>query len=410
MDQRIQSRPQRPESEVQRAFEIEQRIAGRSNDIRQAALVSPVQDPFNDGVPKFRQASQTRQFKSRVPAKQVSILSGRSGYQEGQEDLEDLDSQFGFDSQEPDNLPKEDLDLDDTFGNRSDEELKRIDDELNRRLQALDAELADEKERSRREDMEQLEKDLAQDDDGLGDSVLDDDPDDLPDDLPDLPDEPEEPVFQPAEKTCDQFRHELLDNSIRDISLDISPPASSNRDRYISISRSWTDRSGNIIASGAMVDLRRGYVLIEGVGGLQKIPYAKLSESDLSAISDYWRLPQVCTVGDRGSATRDWIPQTYTWKASSLCHKPLFFENVQLERYGHSRGPFSQPVHSVAHFFVSLATVPYQTAITPANECQYALGFYRPGNCAPWLKDPVPISLDGARRQVAVAGFGGLTR
>ncbi len=78
------------------------------------------------------------------------------------------------------------------------------------------------------------------------------------------------------------------------------------------------------------------------------------------------------------------------------------FEDIQLERYGHSHGPFSQPVHSTLHFFSSLVMWPYQTAIHPPNECQYALGFYRPGNCAPWLKDPVPISLRGIARQTVL--------
>jgi hypothetical protein len=34
--------------------------------------------------------------------------------------------------------------------------------------------------------------------------------------------------------------------------------------------------------------------------------------------------------------------------------------------------------------------------INPLNECQYALGYYRPGSCAPWLLPPIPISVRGA--------------
>jgi len=151
--------------------------------------------------------------------------------------------------------------------------------------------------------------------------------------------------------------------------------------------------------SRSLAAVRRGYVILESG---QKIPYSRLSEADLAAVSDFWRLPTICSVGNRGQVERNWVPQTFAWTASNLCHKPLFFENVQLERYGHSHGPFTQPVQSVAHFFVSLATISYQAAIHPANECQYALGYYRPGNCAPWLKDPIPLSLDGAKRQALV--------
>lgn len=198
-------------------------------------------------------------------------------------------------------------------------------------------------------------------------------------------------------KTCREFQDELLAGSIRDISLDISPPAASVEAQYGGLARTWTDRRGNILATGALVDLRRGYVILDSG---QKLAYARLSEADLAAVSDFWRLPEVCLIGNRGgSPYRSWTPQVVTWKASNLCHKPLYFENIQLERYGHSRGPIAQPIHSTLHFFTRLVALPYMTGICPPNECEYALGYFRPGNCAPWLKEPVPISLQGIRRE-----------
>ena len=203
-------------------------------------------------------------------------------------------------------------------------------------------------------------------------------------------------------QNCDDFRAELLDGSIKDIALDLSPLPGRNRSLYQTKARDWIDRDGNVVATGTMIDLRRGYVIIESALGTEKIPYAKLSDPDWATISQFWQLPELCSAGNQGSAARNWSPQTYAWQASALCHKPLYFENVQLERYGHTHGPLRQPIHSVAHFFVSLVTVPYQTGIHPVNECQYALGFYRPGDCAPWLKDPIPFSLNGAVRQALV--------
>jgi hypothetical protein len=211
------------------------------------------------------------------------------------------------------------------------------------------------------------------------------------------------------EKSCDEFRRELLENPIRNIALDISPPASELLEPDDAISRDWTDRLGNVVATGRMVDLRRGYVILDSTNGRIKLAIARLSDADLDAVADYWQIPVTCGVGIRGSVDRCWAPQTFTWTAPSLCHKTLYFENVQLERYGHSHGPFTQPIRSVGHFFVSLISIPYQTAIHPPNECNYALGFYRPGDCAPWLKDPVPISLRGALRQAGVVvglGYG----
>lgn len=207
---------------------------------------------------------------------------------------------------------------------------------------------------------------------------------------------------RPTRLTCNEHRRNLLGQSIRNISMDISPRASRIRDQYIAISRSWTDRLGNVVATGSMVDLRRGYVIIDGNGGRQKIPYSKLSDADSAAVSEYWQIPELCSTGDQRLPQRHWAPQSFTWTASSLCHKPLYFENQQLERYGHTHGPVLQPFHSAAHFFVSLATLPYATAIHPPTECRYALGYYRPGNCAPWLKDPIPISLEGIKRQAVV--------
>ena len=84
----------------------------------------------------------------------------------------------------------------------------------------------------------------------------------------------------------------------------------------------------------------------------------------------------------------------------------LYFEQIQLERYGHTAGPWSQPFLSGGHFILNIATLPYKMGMHPMNECQYSLGYYRPGSCAPWLISPVPLSLQGAASQ-AGAIFGG---
>jgi hypothetical protein len=330
-------------------------------EIMPAARTASVQANHRDRRTRVAQSARSRSQTLR--GRQVSVLS--SGRQ-------DSDADGGSDFEEiPNRL-------------RASRQIEKIDDfdPLNEADDELDDPASD--------DLDDLDRDIDAELKRLrersGNDLDDSDDDDS--------------VAKPPVKDCDTFRNELLNSSIRDIALDISPPASSLPGATYPVGRSWTDRSGNVIATGAMQDLRRGYVILDSG---QKIAYARLSESDLAAVSEFWRLPTVCSVGDRGSVERNWIPQTFTWTASNLCHKTLFFENVQLERYGHSHGPFTQPIQSVAHFFVSLATVPYHAAIHPANECQYALGYYRPGNCAPWLKDPIPISLDGARRQALVA-------
>jgi hypothetical protein len=53
--------------------------------------------------------------------------------------------------------------------------------------------------------------------------------------------------------------------------------------------------------------------------------------------------PYECVIEDQGlTPGRCWPQITYLWKASALCHKPLYFEDEQLERYGHSWPPCVQ--------------------------------------------------------------------
>jgi hypothetical protein len=114
--------------------------------------------------------------------------------------------------------------------------------------------------------------------------------------------------------------------------------------------------------------------------------------------------PFECSI-DKGEwhAGRSWCDTTYMWKASALCHKPLYFEDEALERYGLSWGPCLDQIVSGAHFFCKLPVLPYCMGVQPPNECVYALGHYRPGNCAPYMIDPVPLSCRGAAFQAGAA-------
>jgi hypothetical protein len=113
------------------------------------------------------------------------------------------------------------------------------------------------------------------------------------------------------------------------------------------------------------------------------------------------RFPRECGIDTVSFQPRTWPPTTFNWKASGLCHKPLYFEDVHLERYGHSWGPYLQPIFSGAHFFLNVPTLPYKMGLYPPGECMYSLGYYRPGNCAPYMLDPLPISV---RAGLAQAG------
>lgn len=175
------------------------------------------------------------------------------------------------------------------------------------------------------------------------------------------------------------------------------------------IRRDWTDYKGNLLANGRMIELRDGNVVVDVQGSETSFPLNTLSDVDMSYIADLWNLPFRCGSGYEPLEGRDFICSTVQWKASGACHNPLYFEQVQLERYGHETGPILQPLISGSHFFLSIPMLPYKMGINPPNECQYALGYYRPGNCAPYMIPPFPLSVRGGLVQAgAVLGVAGV--
>ncbi len=212
---------------------------------------------------------------------------------------------------------------------------------------------------------------------------------------------------------CDEMRARIHANPITAVSLDVSPkfgagfkakkdPEQQRLDFAASAPvREWTDYRGYVVASGRMIDLRDGRVVIDVGGREQSIPLRDLSDVDTTYVGESWNIPERCGTGYDPLDGRSFVPSTVQWAASGLCHKPLYFEQVQLERYGHEIGPVLQPILGTAHFFGNIPLLPYKMGIHPPWECQYPLGYYRPGNCAPYMLQPIPWSLRGAAVQAA---------
>lgn len=85
----------------------------------------------------------------------------------------------------------------------------------------------------------------------------------------------------------------------------------------------------------------------------------------------------------------------YYWQASAFCHGPLYFEEVNLERYGYSLGVL-QPAVSGAHFFSTLPLLPYKMAVDRPGTCIYTLGHARPGSYTPFQIHRPPLRWDAA--------------
>ena len=125
---------------------------------------------------------------------------------------------------------------------------------------------------------------------------------------------------------------------------------------------------------------------------------------DVSVLIDFdinWNDLQPCSINIDEYRPRAWQHTCFTYNPSLLCRSSAYFEHVQVERYGHSWGPFLQPVMSAAHFYGSVLFLPYKMGLTPPSECVYTIGYYRPGSCAPYMIDPIPFSL---RAGLAQAG------
>ena len=230
----------------------------------------------------------------------------------------------------------------------------------------------------------------------------------------DLPPAPPKRAEQSV-ANCELVRSFAAGADIRKFQLDSSPefvqgyqsadrPGSLTKENFIqkSQNRTWRGSQGEHIAEGRLVDLVYGTVVIQQSDG-KRVSYLQrlLSDADQVYVSEAWGIPVTCPLGDQGFAPRFFVDSTFTWKASGACNKPLYFEDVSLERYGHEWGPVVQPVVSTVRFFGDLAVLPYKMGIHPPNECQHPLGFYRPGSCAPWSIKPVPLSLRGAVTQAA---------
>ncbi|HUG70736.1 MAG TPA: hypothetical protein VMM76_23505 [Pirellulaceae bacterium] len=90
------------------------------------------------------------------------------------------------------------------------------------------------------------------------------------------------------------------------------------------------------------------------------------------------------------------------WEAPAVCHRPLYFEDINLERHGY-KVPLVQPALSLAHFFGRVPMLPYMMVNEGHRKCNYTLGHYRPGDYAPYSLYVPRLRLDASAAQLAFA-------
>lgn len=92
----------------------------------------------------------------------------------------------------------------------------------------------------------------------------------------------------------------------------------------------------------------------------------------------------------RGFATTSW-----SWEPTALCYNPLWFQDINLERYGWHYG-CAQTIVSSVKFAADTALLPYKLIAECPCDCVYTLGYDRPGNCVPYRCYRLPWRTDAA--------------
>lgn len=101
-----------------------------------------------------------------------------------------------------------------------------------------------------------------------------------------------------------------------------------------------------------------------------------------------------------------WAQFNFQWSATCLCHKPLYFEEINAERYGYTVSRLLQPVISGGKFFFTIPALPYLMTVDRPCDCIYTLGQYRPGDCVPRRWNRVPLQACAAIVEVGtIAGL-----
>ena len=92
----------------------------------------------------------------------------------------------------------------------------------------------------------------------------------------------------------------------------------------------------------------------------------------------------------------EWLDESVYLEAARFCHQPLYFEELNLERYGTSRRPLLQPIISGARFFATVPALPYLMTVERPGACCCREGECPAGRPAPWHRELPPLRLDAA--------------
>lgn len=152
----------------------------------------------------------------------------------------------------------------------------------------------------------------------------------------------------------------------------LPPPQESNRPDVV-VDKPFAELTTNILANG----------------GRLPVDYAG-KEFDREGV--VWHVPGL---------GRPWMDSEVYWEAPALCHRPLYFQEINLERHGH-KARVVQPLVSAASFYGRIPALPYLIALDPPHRPVYTLGYRRPGSHVACRMTQVPLLLGPGAVQAAV--------
>ena len=115
--------------------------------------------------------------------------------------------------------------------------------------------------------------------------------------------------------------------------------------------------------------------------------------------------PEYPAVPNAERVARPWAPLTEVVDPPFVCYQRLYFEQLNLERYGWDLGLVS-PLVSQGAFYFDLVTLPYHAATEPFRRYECNAGYCLPGDPVPLLLYPPEWSLSGVLAEAAVIGLG----
>jgi hypothetical protein len=110
---------------------------------------------------------------------------------------------------------------------------------------------------------------------------------------------------------------------------------------------------------------------------LEGMRAADLAAGSMSQSTD----PSLLEGGDACLAATQGI--VFTWAAPNFYTRPLYFEQVNFERYDTKVYPWARPVVSYAAFLGTIPILPYKMGGARVHEKVYTLGHWRPGDPTP---------------------------